>query len=461
MNSNGYQPGNILVTGSTRSGKSTAELLRIVAAAMLMRIAIVVIDPHPNSLARSALRHLVARGHERRIIFDELTHLSRVPGYGFLQPPNFRDPLRRHAAIQQTVDEFADVLCRRREMQSLATAPQTEEWVNHAGMLLLHQPQPRPASDLRYAFQVGSDMFEHLVQSCTHEETQLKFQEVARRKIARGQFAAAERLITGVCGSVPFAIRCGTSFSIPKFISKAGILLVEGGSQGISEDAARTIMGSIVLQVIRYVRGRKHSTPRVLLVLDEATNAGLIGATGHEVRAMAETQKMGLDFHVLVQSPNFSSPYTTDAIFTNCVRHEWFFAANDAVARLAASDLGDPYYRDKVRDLRTGERYVKHKTQVFLERVQMLEDPWVFPGLAEKKSEIALQEIRKRPEFEDAKWLDNLSHLRVNETAKSLSERSNMSASSDTSTSSSPLKRLRTAASRHSENPGNSESSEV
>ena len=50
----------------------------------------------------------------------------------------------------------------------------------------------------------------------------------------------------------------------------------------------------------------------MLLILDEATNANLVGAAGHEVRALAECQKMGLDIHVLVQSLNFPSSYVTD-----------------------------------------------------------------------------------------------------------------------------------------------------
>jgi hypothetical protein len=59
---------NILLCGSTRSGKSMAEARRLLDAAD-EGAALVVIDPHRDSLAARLLEHLVARGHEKRILF--------------------------------------------------------------------------------------------------------------------------------------------------------------------------------------------------------------------------------------------------------------------------------------------------------------------------------------------------------------------------------------------------------
>lgn len=59
---------NILVCGSTRSGKSMAELRRLVEAAE-EGAALVVIDPHRDSLAAKLLEHLVSRGLKRHILF--------------------------------------------------------------------------------------------------------------------------------------------------------------------------------------------------------------------------------------------------------------------------------------------------------------------------------------------------------------------------------------------------------
>ncbi len=71
--------------------------------------------------------------------------------------------------------------------------------------------------------------------------------------------------ISGVCGSVPFAARCGTSFDLESFLDDAGILFVEGGRG--DTNAKAVVMGALVLRVINYVRNRGRSTPRVLLVL--------------------------------------------------------------------------------------------------------------------------------------------------------------------------------------------------
>ena len=64
------------------------------------------------------------------------------------------------------------------------------------------------------------------------------------------------------------------------------------------------------------------------------------------MNAAAECQKMGLDIHVLVQSLNFPNSHITDGVLTNCTRHEWMYAANAAVARKAADDLGNSDYED-------------------------------------------------------------------------------------------------------------------
>ena len=96
----------------------------------------------------------------------------------------------------------------------------------------------------------------------------------------------------------------------------------------------------------------------------------------------------------------FPTADITDGILTNCLRHEWFFAANDAVVRKAAADLGGKEYINLLRALKPGERLVKDRDAgVFQEYVPLLEDPWGFPGLAEKKATLALEEIKKRPEY--------------------------------------------------------------
>jgi hypothetical protein len=195
-----------------------------------------------------------------------------------------------------------------------------------------------------------------------------------------------------------------------------------------------------------HLRALAWGYPRVLLVLDEATNANLVGAAGHEVRALAECQKMGLDIHVLVQSLNFPSAYITDGVLTNCTRHEWFYAANAAVARKAAEDLGDPELEDVIRRLKLGQRYVKERDLVFHNDVPKLPNPWIYPQLAERKVQRAIAEIRRRPEYVG----DDECPPGATVTPPSSNSPPGTSAAVDTSSVSSPARRRRTAGSKRS-----------
>lgn len=413
----------------------------------------VCVDPHSQSLAWDAFTQLVARGHKNRILFDRLSHFDHVLGYDLGRPSRADHPLRRQAENEAIVEQLTELVCRRRGQSDLAQSPQTEEFTRAAIQLVLHQNPGRPASDLRFAFQTEHPRFRYLIDHCEHEEAKLKFEQIATGKTRPGWFASAARLIEPTVGSSVFGVRCGASFNLGSFLNQRGILFIEGGAGGVAEDGKRTVMGAVILRTIQFIRARRRAEPRVLLVLDEAANAGLIGEAGHEVRAMAETQKYGLDFLVLVQSPSFSK-HTTEQLLSNAVRHEYFYQANDSVARAAASDLGDSNLRNEIRQLRIGERYVKDRHRVFKEYVEMMSDPWGYLGLSEAKARTALGEIRRsRPEYiqpsqEEFTWLPNTSASHKTETNGSSNSPRNTSASSDISKLSSPADRLATDASQ-------------
>jgi hypothetical protein len=392
-----YRRGNKLVIGSTQSGKSYAELHDVTASAADRSTAMVVLDPHTRSLAWNSLVHLVSRGHQNRIVWDELDELMRTPKYQFLKASRASHPLVRAKENHQAAEEFSELLSRRRDVASLAPSPQTEEWTIKAVLFLLNQPADYPASHLRYVFRPGHPLFNHFLRGCQDPDLSHEFERISCGAIKPSQYAAAQRLINAVCDTPAFIARCGMAFRFDRFLENRGILLVQGGA--ISQPVLQTILGSIILQTIHYVRARPYPYPRVLLILDEATNANLVGAAGHEVRALAECQKMGLDIHVLVQSLNFPSAYVTDGVLTNCTRHEWFYAANAAVARKAAEDLGNVDYEPQIRALGVGERYVKDRARVEFQAVPAIKQPWVFPQLAARKVRKAIEIIRKRPEY--------------------------------------------------------------
>jgi hypothetical protein len=454
----GYRRGNKICTASTQSGKSYAELYDILDAADCRsadgrKIAIVAADPHKRSLARNALEHLVARGHKSRILWDELDELDYCLKYRFHTRSRADNPSRRAHENRQQAEQLAELLCRRREMQSLATSPLTEEWTLKAILLLLNQPRDYSTADLRYAFRVGHTVFERLVEGCNEPDIRYEFEQIACGAIKPGQYAAAQRLINGVCESPAFIARCGTAFELGSFLDQSGILLIEGGA--VSQPVLQTILGSVILQTIHYVRTRPRPTPRVLLVLDEATNANLVGAAGHEVRALAECQKMGLDIHILVQSLNFPNSQIADGVLTNCTRHEWMYAANAAVARKAADDLGDSDLADSIRRLGVGERYVKERDQVWFETVPALPNPWVWPQLAARKTQRAIEEIRMRPEYGKQSCSPG-----ANATTKSCDSQPDTSCAPDISCDISPARRRRTGGSKNSAVKDGSDSSD-
>lgn len=459
MNIPPYRPGNRLISGSTRSGKSTAEVIDILAAA-LAGMAVVVIDPHMNSLAWNAFVQSVGRGLTRRVLFDRLSNLSRILGYRFLRPSRAVNPFVRRAEHEQTTREFCDVLMRRRDISSLAGHPQTEEFVMDALDFIIEQNPEVAASKIEFAYQPHHKTFRELLRNCTVDSLREKFTAIAENRIKAGMYAPAARLIRSVCRSPAFTLRCEQTFDLNTHLDARGILLVGGANQGMSADTASTIMGSIILLVINYIRARRNATPRVLLVVDEATNANLIGAAGHEVRALAELQKKGLDVHVLVQSPTFANAFVEDGVFTSCIEHHWFFAANDTVARKAAQDLGDPYYRSAIRELRRGERYIKRLNTVTFDRVTPLPPPWPFTGLSERKAYAALGQILQRPEYwtPTCREEESISNQESNTSSTSPID---TSASPGTSSPISPVERLRTARSRISGNKAASDQSDT
>ena len=445
----GYVRGNRLVAGSTQSGKTPAEVFEILGAAQCtdLDIAICVVDPHAKSLAWKSLQHLVAGSHTSRIIWDSLEELEHAPKYQFLRPSRATHSLVRAKENHQQAEQFTEVLCRRRDQQSLATAPLTEEWAMRAAQFVLNQPRDYPASEIRFALRPDHPKFRGLLSGCNDPDIRYEFERVASGAVRPSQYASALRLIDAVCGAPSFIARCGTSFDLSSFYDQAGILLIQGGN--IGQQVMQTIMGSIILQTIHYIRTRRYPYPRVLLVLDEATNADLVRI--HEVRALAECQKMGLDIHILVQSLNFPSSFITDGVLTNCIRHEWFYAANAAVARKAAEDLGDPELFNSIRSLGVAERYIKDRDSVYFEKVPRLESPHVLPELAELETLRAIEEIYQRDEYGgNDKW--PLPSTGVNVTPQSSDGQCSISAQPGIISNSSPAKRLRIGGSRRSEN---------
>src|SRR5205823_12960926 len=146
-----------------------------------------------------------------------------------------------------------------------------------------------------------------LLAHCTDPALLRKFQEYASLSptARRTETGPAERILRAVLTSPAFRVRSGeATFDVGRFLDDRGILILDGSSRGnLSRDAASVMMGAAILRVIQHCRTGAKS--KVVLVLDEAVSAGLIGV--HESQALSEAGKWGLEFHILVQNP-FSFP---------------------------------------------------------------------------------------------------------------------------------------------------------
>jgi hypothetical protein len=346
---------HIFACGATRSGKSEAELVRLVALAKANDCAIVLLDP-PGTLAKKFLLHLDLLGLTRRVIYDRLADTDRIPGYDWLVPSTHLDPLQREAENDERIREFASVLLRRRGIQDMATVPLIEETLLAALQLYINQGSVVPLHWLADAFDAHSEAHARLLVNCTADETVRRFREFAllSRTRRREETAPAERILRAVLRSPAFRVRSGSAtFDLRSFLDGRGILILDGSSTGnLSRDAASVMMGAVILRTIQHCRSG--STTKVVLVLDEAVNAGLVGL--YESRAIAEVAKWALEFHILVQDPfGFATEEIRSNVLQNCWRHEWFRQGSPDAAKFAAEDIAIPLL-DPLRVHHTEER---------------------------------------------------------------------------------------------------------
>ena len=109
---------NVLRVGEPGSGKSQAAA----RTAVEFEGAVVVFDPHKDSLARLVVEHA---GGE--VLFDRLSDLTPTLGYELLKPSVHPDPVKRAQQNERRAKLFVEVMMRRRGGDA-ATSPLLEEW---------------------------------------------------------------------------------------------------------------------------------------------------------------------------------------------------------------------------------------------------------------------------------------------------------------------------------------------
>ncbi len=392
------QPVNVLKVGATRKGKT---LSAVADAVNSPDEAALIVDPHNHSLAEAYLTH--ATGN---LLFDRLSEIHTTLGYEFLSPMRGGES----QAAQRKLQAFVAILLRRRGADGMASAPLMEEWVTALLLLWMYQRSPQPLALLPYGFLPNTEEFRRLVRGCVLPDVRAKFEalEGMKPRSLRSEVGSASRLVNAVFRSPAFKARSRGGFDLGGFLQEKGKLVVERGDE-IDDDAMRVIMGALVLLVIDHAKRRQKPFPRIRIYIDEATNARLVGEP--ELNGLAETNKNGLYYTILVQNLDF--PGGSDAVLQNCHRHEWFGCPHYDLARKAATDVesGLPPTEEsraeriarlttEIMNLPAGWRWVKDRFGSRKEYVPMLENPWpAWPGLREEKLCQKLSEIYARPEY--------------------------------------------------------------
>jgi hypothetical protein len=391
-------PFNVCRVGATRRGKSEATAVDVARS----RESTVLADPHKRSTAERVLTH--ASGN---VLYERLSDVRATLRYDMLSASRDPDAPARQMADQRRAEGFVDILLRRRGGESMAGTPLMEEWVLALLMLFLFQAVPKPLTVLPFGLRPGTPEFEALVRDCTLDDVRFKFQQLSRLsyRALRAEVGSAARLLDGLFRSVAFTARCTGGFDLGAFLQENGILILERG-EDIGDDALRVIVGAIVQLVVDHCKRRPRPHPPVRVILDEATNARLVGRT--ELRGIAETSKNGLYWTFVVQNLDFPDP---EAVLQNCLRHEWFGCPNYELARKAAVDVlaglrSDGRSRAErleeltadVMSLGPGWRWVRDPEGSRKEYVPMLEPPWP-AWLQDLKLEEKLCRIYARPEY--------------------------------------------------------------
>jgi|GEM_PF-5460477 len=419
---------HVLIVGGSGQGKSSHEIKELVEQAQQNKTAIIVVDPH-GTMTQELVAHLYDPTNEidsQRILYDRLVDVDRVLKWDFLTPSTAANRDNRQGANQTRCERFVEILLRRRGKGSAADTPMTEEWLYAALNLYIFQRQHRPLSDIRYAFSFEHPRFGAMLDGCTDDDTVYKFRQLIDD--GKNSFVSAQRLIEKVFQSPAFRLRTdhGGGFNFTQHLNRKGIILIEGGAGGdLSPDAMEVMMGSVVLKTFDFLRARKREFPSVILCLDEATNANLVGEAGQEVKALAELRKWGLEMHIMVQRFDFPGQITKDVI-TNCDTKKYYKCAETSTANLAGIDLGGSFetegtkthhlrdgsswespasidnpYANEIRNLSRGECYIRRGN--VNERVTITPLPDPFSGLPKKALTAVVdgfvQEIKKRDEY--------------------------------------------------------------
>lgn len=301
------------------------------------RPAFVVFDP-PGSMVRKLGTYLTLHGIP--FLNDAVRETSGVLGYTFCARSQNPDPDQEEAENRETISDVIAALLRAEGKMDATKNQMIQRGLIDALMLLIYQDTPCPFYLLQHCFFGESEQAQYLLAHCTSPEIALRFAYYHGLKGPQRQFEVgpAERRLMTVCSCPQFRKRCQETFDLAHFLNNGGILLMDGSSKGnLSREDASLVMGMVLLRIISLARSGK-LTRRVVLIIDEGINTGLID--GNLARALKEAGKWGLEFHILMQVPETVDPEVSEGINQCCTIKYCFKQASPKSARFLAEILG-------------------------------------------------------------------------------------------------------------------------
>ncbi len=300
------------------------------------RPAFFVFDP-PGGMARKFATYLVLHGVD--FLLDKLDKTTHGLGFPFCPPSLNSDPDQQEAENRQTISETNAAVVRSEGKLDTTKNHMIHRGLSDAFLLLIYQRTPVPFYLLKDCFNGDTDNAQYLLRNCTNPEIVLRFEYYHALRGQQRQFEVgpAERRLIEICGCPQLRKRCQATFDLEAFINGGGIALFDGSSlNNLSRQDAALIMGMVLLLLIALARSGRLKR-RLVIVIDEGLNAGIIDA--NITRALKEAGKWGIEFHLITQSPLFSDPEITEGLMM-CDVIYFFKQINPKAAMFAAEICG-------------------------------------------------------------------------------------------------------------------------
>ena len=331
-------PPNIFRIGATRSGKTMAAARDVYFCAQ--HCGQVVLDP-AGTLIDAVLGPLIADGHKKLILHENVADLDKTLGFEFLSYPASKEWIEKQREKDLYIDEFTGTALWRRGMDNPWEHPWIDEYCRLACRTYLTQKVKLPLFLLPYALKPDCDQFTTFLVNTLDKDVKYELKKLAKNRRDQEQSKPAERILTAMCHSPALMARCQRTFDLEEALLDRKIILLSGRGE-ISETAKRDIFGCVIRKVSQTVRRYFARTGKPLIVrivIDEALNSRLISS--FEIRDLLEGQKMGLSYDILSQV-TIDSKDIMNGIYQGCNRLELFRHGSDLLAEEGARQIGVP-----------------------------------------------------------------------------------------------------------------------